>query len=71
MTQEELIGQPAAEFRARAAQPKRRPRQPGYSGSLSHAFLPTDVGDDMEVAINDAFAQGEEEPDEQHKPPIS
>lgn len=61
MTQEELIERFAAQFRARAAQHKRRPRQPGYSGPLGDVFLPAEVVDDMEAAINDAFEQVEQQ----------
>jgi hypothetical protein len=71
MTQDELIEQLAAEFKKRAAQRKLRPAQPGYSGSLGDVFLPADVVDEMEAAINEAFEQIEEESDEQHEQSIS
>ena len=71
MTQEELIEQLAAEFRAHAAQRKLPLDQPGYSGSLGDVFLPDDVVDEMEAAINEAFEQVEEESDEQHEQSIS
>jgi hypothetical protein len=63
MAQEELIKQLAAEFRKRAAQHKMRPHQPGYSGSLGDVFLPDDIVDEMEAAINEAFEQVDEQPD--------
>jgi hypothetical protein len=63
MAQEELIEQLAAEFRKRAAQHKMRPDQPGYAGSLGDVFLPDDIVDEMEAAINEAFEQVDEQPD--------
>jgi hypothetical protein len=71
MTQEELIERPAEEFKKRAAQRKRRPGRPGYSGSLGDVFLPAEVVDGMEAAINDAFEHVEEEPDEELEQSIS
>jgi hypothetical protein len=57
MTQEELIEQFAAEFKAHAAQRNKtkRPKRPGHSGSLGDVFLPAEIVDDMETAINEAF----------------
>ena len=71
MTQEELIQRLADEFKKHAAQRKSRPTQAGYSGSLGDVFLPDDIVDEMEAAINDAFEQIEEESDEQHEQSIS
>jgi predicted RecB family endonuclease len=62
MAQEELIEQLAVEFKKHAAQRKLRPDQPGYSGSLGDVFLPDDIVDEMEAAINEAFEQIKEEP---------
>jgi hypothetical protein len=71
MTQEELIEHLAEEFKKHAAQRKLRPDQSAYSGSLGDVFLPDDIVDEMEAAINDAFEQIEEEPDKQHEQSIS
>jgi hypothetical protein len=71
MTQEELIERLAEEFKKHAAQRKLHLDQPGYFGSLGDVFLPADIVDEMEAAINDAFEQVEEEPDEQHEQSIS
>ena len=71
MTQEELIERLATEFKKRAAQHKRRPGKPGYSGSLGDVFPPDDIVDEMEAAINEAFEQIEEESDEEHEQSIS
>jgi hypothetical protein len=71
MTQEEMIKQLAEEFKKHAAQRKLHLDQPGYSGSLGDIFLPDDIVDEMEAAINEAFEQIAEESDEQHEQSIS
>jgi hypothetical protein len=63
MAQEELIERLATEFKKRAAQHKRRPGKPGYSGSLGDVFLPDDSVDETEAAINEALEPVDEQPD--------
>jgi hypothetical protein len=59
MTQDELIAQSAAEFKANSARRNqgRKPPEPGYSGPLPHVHLPPEIVDEMEAAINEAFEQ--------------
>lgn len=57
MTDRELVEQQAVAFRALLLSrgwPK-QPDQPGFSGSLGDVFLPPEIVDEMEAAINDAF----------------
>ncbi len=63
MTQPDLLEQYATEFASHARQRRRgkRPKGPGHSGPLVGVFLPADVADDMEAAINEAFERIEEE----------
>ncbi len=61
--QQDLLDQYAAEFKAHTQQRNRmkRPKQPGHAGPLVDVFLPAEVVDDMEAAINEAFEQITEE----------
>ena len=64
MTTDELIEHYAAAFRARASKRNadKQPKQAGWSGPLGHADLPTELVDEMEAAIEEAFEQiGDEE----------
>lgn len=69
MTDQDLIEQQAEAFKAllRSRGWPKKPDQPGFSGSLGDVFLPAEIVDEMEAAINEAFEQVETEqngPDE-------
>jgi len=57
METEALIQQQAEAFKARLRSRglPTPPTEPGYSGSLGDVFLPADVVDEMERAIEEAF----------------
>lgn len=60
MTEDELAAQQAAEFQAwLKSQPwwPLQPSQPGHSGPLVDVFLPPEMVDEMEAAIEEAFEQ--------------
>jgi len=61
--QQALIEQHAAAFKARVQQRStfKEPKHDGYSGPLGDVFLATEIVDQMEAAIQDAFEQVEEE----------
>ena len=57
METQELVQQQAAAFKARLRSRglPTPPTELGYSGSLGDVFLPADVVDEMERAIEEAF----------------
>ena len=58
-TQQELLSRYAEEYKERVrrrGEPK-RPQRPGQSGPLEDVFLPPEIVDQMEAAIEEAFEQ--------------